>query len=72
MSTAIEVRATVKEILKNNNIDPKTKFKVHYVSFQDLARGGAWFVEFDDLHAIELGVRCKMMDEIKYNGLKIG
>jgi len=60
-----EIRAIIKNILKHNSLDPKIhKFSVKYVSFQDLARDGKYFVEFKSL----LNVPKLVIDEIVNTG----
>jgi hypothetical protein len=61
----IEIRRIIKNILKKYNIDPKTnKFRVFYLSFQDLAREGKYFVEFNSLRNIPIEV----INEIRTTG----
>jgi tRNA uridine 5-carbamoylmethylation protein Kti12 len=60
-----EIRRIIKDILKKHSINPKeNKFRVFYVSFQDLAREGKYFVEFNTLRNIPIEV----IEEIKTTG----
>jgi hypothetical protein len=60
-----EIRRIIKNILKKHNIDAKeNKFKVFYLSFQDLAREGKYFVEFKSLRNIPIEV----INEIQTTG----
>jgi len=57
-----EIRRIIKDILKKHSINPKeNKFRVFYVSFQDLAREGKYFVEFKILKNIP----NEVIEEIK-------
>jgi len=52
-----EIRRIIKDILKKHEIDVKeNKFKVFYLSFQDLAREGKYFVEFKSLRNMPIEI----------------